>query len=75
MENRCPGCGTALPGGVPAWARQLTVADTTPLLDAAQTLQTTKFGGLPVLRDGTLAGILTANDLVGQLVGLLTHGG
>ena len=159
MENRCPQCGTALPQGVPAWARQLTVADamtkdpvtlgpedtliravevmrkqrirripiviggalvgllaegdlkraqpsalsdseeefhrvmgatqisrimiqnpitvteTTPLLEAAQTLHTTKYGALPVMRGGALAGILTDNDLVGQLVGLLAQGG
>jgi acetoin utilization protein AcuB len=53
----------------------ITVADTAPLLEAAQTLHTTKFGGLPVLRDGKLAGILTDNDLVAQLAGLLTQGG
>src|SRR5687768_9853427 len=159
MENRCPECGTTLPRGVPAWTRQLTVADAmtkdpvtlgpedslmkasemmrkrgirripivvgdmivgllaegdlkraqpsalsdseeefvrvmdgTPisrimiqnlvtttegasLLDAAQTLHTTKYGALPVLRDGKLAGIITDSDLVGCLVGLLSQGG
>ena len=159
MENRCPQCGTALPQGVPAWARQLTVADamtkdpvtlgpedtliravevmrkqrirripiviggalvgllaegdlkraqpsalsdseeefhrvmgstqisrimiqnpitvtdTTPLLEAARTLHTTKYGALPVMREGRLAGILTDNDLVGRLVALLEQGG
>ena len=159
MENRCPECGKALPRGVPAWTRQLTVADAmtkdlvtlgpedslmkavevmrksgirrlpvvmadtlvgllaegdlkraqpsalsdseeefvrvmegtqiarimiqnpmtttedVPLLDAAQTLHTTKFGALPVLRDGKLVGIVTDSDLVGCLVGLLVQGG
>ena len=159
MENRCPECGEALPRGVPAWTRQLTVADamtkdpvtlgpedtlmkavevmrkqgirripvvvadtivgllaegdlkraqpsalsdseeefvrvmdgtqisrimiqnpltvteSVPLLDAAQTLHTTKFGALPVLRDGKLVGILTDTDLVGTLVTLLSQGG
>ena len=159
MENRCPECGTTLPRGVPAWTRQLTVADAmtrdpvtlgpedtlmkavevmrkqgirripvvvadtlvgllaegdlkraqpsalsdseeefvrvmdgtqisrimiqnpltvtenVPLLDAAQTLHTTKFGALPVLRDGKLVGILTDTDLVGALVTLMSQGG
>ena len=159
MENRCPECGKTLPRGVPAWTRQLTVADVmtkdlvtlgpedtlmqavqvmrkrsvrrlpivvadtivgllaegdlkraqpsalsdseeefnrvmegtpisrimipkpitttedTPLLEAAQTLHTTKFGALPVLRDGKLVGILTDSDLVGGLVTLLAQGG
>ena len=159
MENRCPECGTALPRGVPAWTRRLTVKDAmtkdpvtlgpedslmkavevmrkrgirrlpvvvadtlvgllaegdlkraqpsalsdseeefvkvmdetpisrimiqnpmtttedVPLLEAAQTLHTTKFGALPVLRDGKLVGILTDSDLVGNLVGLLSQGG
>lgn len=159
MEYRCPECGTALPKGVPAWMRQLTVgqvmtpdpvtlgpedslmrglevmrmkgirripivvADTlvgllaegdlkraqpstlseseeeyvrvmdgtqisriminkpltvtedTPLAEAVQTLHTTKFGGLPVLRDGKLVGILTDNDLIRCLAELLEQGG
>ena len=159
MENRCPECGKPLPRGVPAWTRQLTVADAmtkdpvtlgpedtlmravevmrkqrirripiliagnlvgllaegdlkraqpsalsdseeefvkvmdetpiarimiqtpmtttedVPLLDAAQTLHTTKFGALPVLRDGKLVGILTDSDLVGALVRLLGQSG
>ena len=159
MDNRCPEFGTTLPRGVPAWVRQLTVADAmtrqpvtlgpedslmkavevmrkkgirripvvvgemvvgllaegdlkraqpsalsdseeefvrvmegtpisrimiqnlvtttadAPLLEAAQTLHTTKYGALPVLRDGKLIGILTDHDLVGGLVGLLGRSG
>lgn len=51
-----------------------TTADA-PLLDAAGTLHTTKYGALPVLRDGKLVGIITDNDLVRSLVGLLSQGG
>jgi acetoin utilization protein AcuB len=159
MQNRCPTCGTVLPAGVPAWTRQLTVADAmtrdpvtlgpedtlsqavetmrrhgvrripivlegalagllaegdlkraqpsalsateedyrrvmegttvsrimieqpltveeaTPLLDAARTLLSTKFGALPVVRDGGLTGILTDTDLHRCLVELLEQGG
>ena len=53
----------------------LTVSESTPLLEAAQTLHTTKFGALPVLRDGRLCGMLTDTDLIRCLAGLLTHGG
>ena len=55
--------------------RPMTTTEDVPLLDAAQTLHTTKFGALPVLRDGKLVGILTDSDLVGGLVGLLSQGG
>jgi acetoin utilization protein AcuB len=53
----------------------MTTTEHVPLLEAAQTLHTTKFGALPVVRDGKLVGILTDTDLVGGLVGLLTQGG
>ena len=159
METRCPQCGLALPQGVPAWARQLTVAqamtanpvtlgpedplmkglevmrlkgirripvvvadtlvgllaegdlkraqpstlsdseeefnrvmeqtpisrimiqnpttvmEEMPLLEAARTLHTMKFGALPVVRDGRLVGILTDSDLLGCLLELLQQGG
>jgi acetoin utilization protein AcuB len=159
MENRCPDCGKGLPRGVPAWTRQLvvaqvmtrdpvilgpedslatavqvmrkhrirrlpivmggalvgllaegdlkraepstlsasqeefdsimentqlsrimireplTVTEETPLLEAVSTLQTTKFGALPVIRGGTLVGIVTDNDLLRALRELLEQGG
>jgi acetoin utilization protein AcuB len=53
----------------------LSVAEETPLLEAARTLHTTKFGALPVLRDGRLVGILTDTDLLGCLAELLEQGG
>ena len=55
--------------------RPVTVGEGTPLVEAARTLHTTKFGALPVLRDGKLVGILTDTDLLGCLVELLEHGG
>jgi len=53
----------------------ITTTEGVPLLEAAQTLHTTKFGALPVLRDGKLIGIITDSDLVRCLVGLLGQGG
>jgi acetoin utilization protein AcuB len=55
--------------------RPVTVEESTPLLEAAQALHATKYGALPVVRDGRLVGILTDSDLLGCLVGVLTHGG
>jgi CBS domain-containing protein len=159
MDDRCPECGTALPLGVPAWTRHLTVSyamtrdpvtigpedslmragevmrmhgirripvmvgdtlvgllaegdlkraqpstlsdsqeefnrvmegtqvsriminrpitalEDAPLMDAARTLHNTKYGALPVLRDGKLVGILTDNDLIRCLAELLSQGG
>jgi len=49
----------------------VTAAPGTPLVEAARTLQSTKFGALPVVEDGRLVGILTDNDLHRVLVGLL----
>jgi acetoin utilization protein AcuB len=56
-------------------AKPVTVSDATPLLEAARTLHTTKFGALPVVRDGKLVGILTDTDLLRCLVELLDHAG
>lgn len=46
-----------------------------PLLEAARTLHGTKFGALPVIRDGKLVGILTDSDLMRVLGDLLEFGG
>ncbi len=56
-------------------ARPITTHEDAPLLEAVNTLQTTKFGSLPVLREGRLVGILTDNDLLRFLHDLLSHAG
>jgi len=53
----------------------LTTTEETPLAEAASTLTATKFGALPVLRDGKLVGILTDNDLLRALGDLLSQAG
>jgi acetoin utilization protein AcuB len=53
----------------------ITVSEDALLSDAAQTLHNTKFGALPVVRDGRLVGILTDTDILRCLVDLLAHGG
>ena len=55
--------------------KPVTVGESTPLVEAARTLHTTKFGALPVLRGGKLVGILTDTDLHRCLVELLEEGG
>ena len=49
----------------------ITASPDMPLLDAARTLHSNKYGALPVLEDGKLVGILTDNDLLGALVKVL----
>jgi acetoin utilization protein AcuB len=49
----------------------LTTTPDAPLLEAARTLWTNKYGALPVLEGEKLVGILTDNDLIGALVRLL----
>jgi acetoin utilization protein AcuB len=49
----------------------LTTTADTPLVEAALTLYTNKYGALPVVEDGRLIGILTDNDLIGALVRVL----
>ena len=55
--------------------KPITVGEDTPLLEAARTLHTTKFGALPVLNGNRLVGILTDSDLLGCLADLLEQGG
>jgi acetoin utilization protein AcuB len=45
------------------------------LVDAAQTLLTTKYGTLPVVEGGRLVGILTDTDLLRALADMLRHAG
>ena len=49
----------------------VTISPDAPLLDAAVTLHTMKYGSLPVVEDGRVIGILTDNDLIRTLVDLL----
>jgi acetoin utilization protein AcuB len=49
----------------------MTIAPDSPLLTAAETLHTTKYGALPVVEDGKVVGILTDNDLIRTLVEIL----
>ena len=56
-------------------SRPVTVTPDMPLLDAARMLQREKFGALPVLDQGRLAGILTDNDLERCLIDLLASVG
>jgi CBS domain-containing protein len=41
----------------------LTVSPTTPLHEAAQTIFEQKVDGLPVVKDGRLAGVITSSDI------------
>jgi CBS domain-containing protein len=65
MTHRCPQI-----------EKPITVGAGAPLLEAARTLHTTKFGALPILNPaGQLVGILTDSDLHRCLVELLEEGG
>jgi len=49
----------------------ITVTEDTPLEEAARIMVDNKIGGLPVVRDGQLAGIITETDLFKIFVALL----
>ncbi|MBN2875689.1 MAG: CBS domain-containing protein, partial [Spirochaetales bacterium] len=49
----------------------VTVAETTPLEEAARIMADKKIGGLPVVRDGALVGIITETDVFRSLLELL----
>lgn len=52
-------------------SKVITVTGDTPLEDAARIMADTKVGGLPVLADGALTGIITETDLFRVFVELL----
>jgi acetoin utilization protein AcuB len=49
----------------------VTVTPATPLVEAARTLHSTKYGSLPVIEDERLVGILTDNDMLRALIDVL----
>lgn len=53
----------------------ITTQEQVLLAEAVKALRETKFGSLPVLRDGQLVGILTDNDVLRVLGDLLRQGG
>jgi acetoin utilization protein AcuB len=55
--------------------KPITVGEDALLLEAARTLHNSKFGALPVLRQGRLVGIVTDSDLLRCLVDLLGQSG
>ena len=49
----------------------VTTTPETPLLEVAVVLQKTKYGGLPVVTDGHLVGVITDSDLLRALIDIL----
>ncbi|MCB0231824.1 MAG: CBS domain-containing protein, partial [Anaerolineae bacterium] len=52
-------------------ADPITIAPDTPVLDAARLLRQHKIGGLPVVQDGAVVGIITTTDILDYLIVLL----
>jgi acetoin utilization protein AcuB len=49
----------------------ITVKPTTPVIEAARLMRDRKVGGLPVMEDDQLVGIVTETDLLDALIELL----
>lgn len=49
-------------------ADPVTVSPATPIVEAAKLMRDKKFGGLPVVADGRLVGIVTETDLLNYLI-------
>src|SRR5215831_4762559 len=52
----------------------LTIAADAPIEDAARLMRDKKIGALPVMRDGTLQGLITKSDIFRALVGIFESG-
>ncbi len=55
-------------------ANPVTVTPGTPIVDAAKLMRDKKIGGLPVVVEGRLAGIVTETDLLNYLIQTLETG-
>ncbi len=55
-------------------AKPVTVTPGTPIVDAAKLMRDKKFGGLPVVVEGRLAGIVTETELLNYLIQTLETG-
>ncbi len=53
-------------------AEPVTVDADAPATEAAEIMRKYKFGGLPVLRDGRLVGIVTVSDILNSYIKLLS---
>lgn len=49
-------------------ANPVTVSPVTPIVEAAKLMRDKKFGGLPVVAEGRLVGIVTETDLLNYLI-------
>ncbi|MCP4166658.1 MAG: CBS domain-containing protein [Chloroflexi bacterium] len=54
-------------------AHPLTVSSDTSLVEAVRLMEEHKFGGIPVVDDGSITGILTETNLMKYLIDLLQH--
>jgi CBS domain-containing protein len=52
----------------------VTVTPDTPIVEAARLILEKKIGGLPVVEQGTLVGIITETDLIRMLIALIEKG-
>jgi len=55
-------------------ANPVTITPQTPLVEATRVMRDRKFGGLPVVEEGRLVGIVTETDLLNYLIRLLESG-
>lgn len=62
---------TAISVGSCMTRNPITVGPDTDVIDAARLVEDKKIGGLPVVEDDVLIGIITVSDLINYLIGIL----